>query len=233
MKGKILNIGENEGLIIADNDQRYKFSLDEWKEQYPPKKGDEVDFEIEKDRAKEIFSLEPKNCVNNKEILKTAGLLGGLGSIGILLSWVPFLGAVFSLTGLILLFIAIKKISDINPEKQIFKNFLYATLLPFVIGVVLAILLAILLPRVMQYADETTVMLTLWIFIGTPIFIIVAIYLKKTFIGIYEVTQNQTFKTCAEMFFWGELLSIVIIGIFLVFVTWIVAAIAFFSLKKD
>ena len=232
MKGQILTVTEHDGIILGEDDKRYPFNIKEWKENFPPCKGEKVDFEIDGEYAKNIYSLRPEPFINKNEILNSAGLLGGLGSISILLSIIPLIGSIFGIVGYILLLIAFKKITDIDPQKKVFKNFLFATLLPVLIAIVIGIILAILLPKIMPYSDSDTVMLVLWIFLGTPVFIMMAIYWRKTFMGVYEITQISHFKTCAEMFFWGELLSIIIIGIFIVFVAWIISAIAFFSLRK-
>ena len=44
MKGQVLTFEKNEGIILGEDEKRYEFDLNEWKEKVPPKKGMKVDF---------------------------------------------------------------------------------------------------------------------------------------------------------------------------------------------
>ena len=54
--------------------------------------------------------------------LRDAKILGGIGAILLLLSFIPFV----SIIGIVLMFIAVKYISDETKDKDIFKNYLYS-----------------------------------------------------------------------------------------------------------
>ena len=179
----------------------------------------------------QILNLDGTNSTSpqNQQILSKIGLLGGVGIIGMLLGWIPLIGAIISLAGLITLLIAVYKISKLAPEKQIFKYFLYAYIifpLVFIIGG------GIIIALIGHHLNQTLLIALIWILIVVPMFVLQAIYYKKAFLGIYELTRQSLFQTAAKTFYWGSLLTIIGIGIFIVLIGWIIAAVAFFSLRK-
>ena len=233
MKGQILGFDGNIGFITGEDNKRYSFTKEEWKENTPPEKGQKVDFNAEGENAKDIYLIETSNTVQlpaqNKEILSKAGLLGGLGIIGLFLGWIPLIGPVISLAGMIILLMGIYKISKLAPEKNIFRYFLYAYI---VFPLVFIILGGVITALIGHSVNESILLALAWILIVIPMFVSQAIYYKKAFLGIYETTGVQLFETTAKMFYWGSLLAIIGIGIFIVLVAWIMAAVAFFSLRK-
>ena len=234
MKGQVLGFDGNNGVITTEDGKRYNFTKEDWKESQTPNKGDKVDFTAQEDNAKDIYLIEASSNslqlpTETKQILSQAGLFAGLGIIGIFLGWIPLLGAILSLAGIIILFIGVYKISKLAPEKNIFRYFLYAyIILPILFAIIGGIIIALL----SNYLNETTLIALAWILIVIPMFVSQAIYYKKAFLGIYEVTGQKLFQTTANIFYWGSLLAIIGIGIFVVLVGWIVAAVAFFSLRK-
>jgi uncharacterized membrane protein len=64
--------------------------------------------------------------------LSQAKTLGGIGSILILLSIVPYAGIIFSVVGFILVLVAVKDISDALADKSIFNNMIIAVILSIV-----------------------------------------------------------------------------------------------------
>ncbi len=227
MKGKILTVEENKGIILGDDGERYEFDLSEFKEKVPPVKGMVVDFETEENRAKNIYLLEaPKpdliTAINMESNIK---YFGGLGALFILLSWIPYIGMALYLVGLILLTIAFKKLSDKNPSKKIFKNWLIV----LIIGIILSIILGAIFISAIVNQSEALMFLAYLIFVGLGIF--TGVYYKKIFMAIYELTGETLFKTAANTFFWGGILTIIFIGGILIFIGWIIATIAFFSMK--
>jgi hypothetical protein len=62
MKGQVLYFDGIKGIISGEDSKRYKFNLNQWKEQIEPQKGYQVDFEPLNDEAREIYLIEiPKN----------------------------------------------------------------------------------------------------------------------------------------------------------------------------
>jgi Predicted membrane protein len=64
--------------------------------------------------------------------LSQAKAMGGVGSILVLLSFVPSVGFVLGIVGLVLVLIAVKQISDAVKDREIFNNVLMAVILQVV-----------------------------------------------------------------------------------------------------
>ena len=232
MKGQILAVEENEGIILGDDEKRYTFDLNEWKEETPPFKGAKVDFEIDENKAKNIYLLEvPAFKINLNPNTKT---FGGIGAIFILLSWMPYIGIGLYLIGLIFLSIALKDLSDILPNKGILKKWFVSIALIFfvVISFIFTIGSIVALSNNINQGTIIGSGLAIWFVIFIVIQIVVGILYKQIFSAIYEITGEALFKTAAKTFFWGGILSIILIGGILFFIGWILVAIAFFSLKE-
>jgi len=229
MKGQILAIDENKGIILGEDDKRYEFELNEWKEKIPPLKGAKVDFEIENKKAKNIYLLEiPKpDILTALQLESNIKIFGGVGALFIIFSWIPYIGLALYILGLIFLTIAFKKLSDKEPSKEIFKNWIISILISVIGGIIIFIM------YLTAIGNTSNLLLILTYLFFVTIAVIIGILYKKIFIGIYELTNESLFKTAANIFFWSSILAFIFIGGFLFFIGWIVVAIAFFSLKTQ
>lgn len=234
MKGKILAVEEDGGIILGDDDKRYNFKLSEWKEKIPPQKGAEVDFEIEDEYAKNIYFIIIPNYTLINDIESNTSILGGVGTIFLLLGWIPYIGFIFYLAGLVMISIALKRISDMAKEKEIFKKWIISIILGFIAISLFFIAFFILIGLTNNYSNNDILFGSILI-IGYLIFITLQIVLgilyKQIFYGVYDITNEKLFKTAGNMFFWGGILSIIFIGGILFFIGWIIIAVAFFSIK--
>lgn len=83
MKGTILDFNEIDrtAVISGEDGIRYSMPISEWKAQNLPKKGDEVDFSVDGETAKEVYSQTKSASVGEKRIPAAilAFFLGGLG----------------------------------------------------------------------------------------------------------------------------------------------------------
>ena len=231
MKGQVLTFEENEGIILGEDEKRYEFDLNEWKEKVPPKKGMEVDFEIDQNKAKNIYLLEETNTFSLKPNTK---ILGGVGAIFILLSWMPYVGIGLYLIGLIFMTLAIKDLSSQAPEKGILKKWLISIALIFLIAIAFIITLGSV-AAISNDLNQDEVIgsgLAIWFIFFVVLQIVIGILFKQIFTAISEITGEMLFKTAANTFFWGGILSFILIGGILFFIGWLIVAIAFFSLKS-
>lgn len=90
MKGQILDfsIQRNEGIISGDDQNRYRFSGVEWRDQNPPIRGLKVDFEVDRSgQAHNIYALGSSmtfpHQIGEKNRIVAALLAFFLGSFGI------------------------------------------------------------------------------------------------------------------------------------------------------
>jgi len=56
-------------------------------------------------------------------------------------------------------------------------------------------------------------------------------YIRKALNALADSSGEQQFRTAANLIWYGAILSIIIVGFFLIWVAFIILAIAFFSLK--
>ena len=183
--------------------------------------------------------------------ISNAKILGGVGAILSLIGFlIPSYGFFIGIIGFIMVLIAVKYISDDTKEKSIFNNFLYFLIIA-IIGVVVAIaILAITFIEAggmtfitelqnLAYSDPMAVwdaiqplltgfiaaLVILWISI-----IISAIFLRKSYDRIGELTNVKWFNTTGLLFLIGAATLIIVIGFIIILIAMILEIIAFFSL---
>lgn len=174
-----------------------------------------------------------------------------LGGIGAILVAIGSLGAftgvagLLTIIGMILVLIAMKGLSDFYVEGSIFNNALYGFIFG-IIGTIVLIAMAVIaffgfmgagMARGAWGAPEISFP---WMFVGAAIFIWVifvlfvileAIFYKKSFNMLAQRSGEKMFDTAGLLFLIGGILTIILIGLLLMLIAWILAAVAFFSIK--
>ena len=179
--------------------------------------------------------------------LSEAKVLGGIGSILLILSLVPNIGPLLGIVGFILLLIAIKYISDIVGDEKIFKDTLIAVILA-IIGVFAGIIIGgaaifTLISRGLLtggIAPPTGFLLTLlgtflipliiafiviWIFM-----IISAVFFRRSLDSIASKLNIGMFSTAGLIYLIGAIIPV--IGFIIMIVAAILLAVAFFSIPE-
>ncbi len=181
--------------------------------------------------------------------LSEAKILGGIGSILIILSAVPYAGIVVGIAGFVLVLIAVKYISEYLKDPSIFNNVLIAVILSIVgiavsylmvLGYLMASFLG--LGRIIQGAGTgpaqigffTSALLIIiagivvaWIFM-----LISALFIRRSYTSIADKLGINLFNTVALLYLIGSALTIVLIGFIIIFVAEILQAVAFFSIEE-
>lgn len=189
------------------------------------------------------------------EKLKKAKILGTIGSPLVLLSiFVSVDLSSFILlytTGIILVIIALKEISDYSGDKTILKNALAATIISFASLVFIVVSLTYAYVKAFTYLklptplnDEEFAKLS-WeaikkypepfiviLLISWLLTIVWAMLLKKSLFRVAEVVQINTFKQTAQFYWIGSLLAIVIVGLLIAFIGSILQIIAFAEIES-
>ena len=168
-----------------------------------------------------------------------------LAAIGALLlvigTFIPFLGII----GFILLMIGLKNLADYYQDRRIFDNALYGIIFG-IIGVAAA---AFLIVAVVfggsflgfQFAPGGDITGNLFAFFGGIaialvvafiFYILMAIYLRKSFDALANKSGVGMFRTAGLLLLIGAVLTIILIGIILIFVAWILLTVAFFSMSS-
>jgi uncharacterized membrane protein len=183
--------------------------------------------------------------------------MGGVGSIQVLLSFVPYVGFLFGLAGLVTVLLAVKRISEAVNDREIFHKVLMAVILQIVGSaisafVVIGSLFAFVGSQVMMAPFGPSLdgfggpgilgagavmaalgsllagLIAMWI-----ILIIAARFLRKGYDGIADKTGTETFRTVARWYYYGAWLAIVLVGFVLILIAAILQIVAFFSLPES
>ncbi|NIN52834.1 MAG: DUF996 domain-containing protein [Nitrososphaeria archaeon] len=185
--------------------------------------------------------------------LAQAKTLGGIGSILVVLSFIPYAGPVLGIVGFVLTLIAVKYISDSIDDKSIFNNMIVAVILG-IIGLAIGALVVFAsifrfiglgflsgefgpsfqpseLPPgdIIGFIAALAIGLVLfWIF-----FLISAIFLRRSYNSIAARLNVGMFRTAALIYLIGAALAIILVGFILIFVAEILQIVAFFSIPEQ
>ena len=178
--------------------------------------------------------------------LSQAKTYGGVGSILILLGFIPTVGWVLAIVGFILTLIAIKYIADSVQDQSIFQNALIAVVISIIGVAVAGIIVAASIFRLMGIraslvAARTTGTVPTGFFgvIGAVIgglivtwilLVIAAYFLRKSYNSTSTKLNVSMFHTAALIYFIGAILTIIIVGFLLILIAQILLIVAFFSI---
>jgi uncharacterized membrane protein len=187
--------------------------------------------------------------------LSNAKIFGGIGAILLLIGggFMFSVGSFISIVGLILVFIAVKSISQLSKDDNIFNNYLYHFILNIIAIVAVFVIMIIGFGAAggfswlteLQYANITDFETFMIYFedlivpclsaliIGWILYVISALYLRKSYNSITEHTGVGLFRTTGTAYFIGSILIIVGIGVLILFIARILEIIAYFSLPDD
>jgi len=178
--------------------------------------------------------------------------LGGVGSLLTLLGFVPYVGGLLAIVGLVLILVAVKYASDILGDPKIFNNMLYAVIIG-IVGIVVAIVTVIAavfkaiglgyLSGSFAYTGPTNVtvgditgllgviilgLLGVWI-----CFLVSSVFLRSSYTELGRRLDVSLFDTAGLLYFIGAALTIVLVGLLLIFVAEILFVVAFFSINTQ
>lgn len=179
--------------------------------------------------------------------LGQAKTLGGVGSILVLLSPIPYAGVVLSIVGFIMILIAVKYIADVLGDQKIFNNMVIAVVLAIVgivVGfvVVLGALFSTFGFGSITYAPGTppssgfyaaiasviTGLVVIWIF-----YLVASIFLKRSYDSIATRLNVGMFHTTGLLYLIGAATAIILIGFLIIFIAEILQIVSFFSLPEQ
>jgi uncharacterized membrane protein len=188
--------------------------------------------------------------------LKNAKLMGGIGAILTLTAFIPKIGWLFAITGLVLVLLAIKEISNVVNDKKIFNNYLVAFILNiigcFVVAIVCIVAIFVFVgQRIFRSGTmmnnmpfggifknfgsrlpvAVIIVIAVVLVVAWAIVIIGSHFAKSSFDGIATGTKVEYFKTAGNLIFIGSVLLVVFgLGAILMFVGAILEIVGFFAL---
>ncbi len=180
--------------------------------------------------------------------LGQAKTLGGVGSILVLLSPIPYAGAVLAIVGFIMILIAVKYIADVLGDQKIFNNMIISVVLA-IIGIVVGVLVVLSavysligLGRYTYTPGTTTLptgfsavivsiiagLVVIWIF-----YLVASIFLKRSYDTIATRLNIGMFHTTGLLYLIGAATAIIFVGFIIVFIAEILQIVSFFSLPDQ
>jgi len=183
--------------------------------------------------------------------LGNAKIFGGIGALLTLIgTFIPYAGPIISIVGLIFVFIAVKSISDLTKDHDIFRNYLYSFIMSIISIVAVFVIIFIGFGMVGGFSWITSLQdinitdfSTFWdsfggiigytllaLFVGWILAIIAAIFLRRSYNSIAKHTKVKLFRTTGTLYFWGAITTIIVIGFLIIFIASIIEIIAYFSL---
>ncbi len=189
---------------------------------------------------KGFYSLSNRAMRRDRKMAFESGkTLGGIGALLLVIgSFVPFLNIV----GLILLLIGLKNLADYYGDQKIFNDALYALIFGIIGAVAAGFALASLFFGASLFGIGTSIGEGFAAFFGAIILVLVvvlvfyllmAIYFRRAFDSLAKRSGVGMFGTAGLLLLIGAILTIVIIGLVLLFVAWILLTVAFFSMRES
>ncbi|MEM0440091.1 MAG: DUF996 domain-containing protein [Candidatus Caldarchaeum sp.] len=177
--------------------------------------------------------------------LSSARMIGGIGSILLMLVIVPSVGPILSIVGFVLVLLALKYVSTAVQQPAIFQNALYAVIIG-IIGAVAALVLggAALLTALTGGFGELgpgqpepdfftfltgilIAVLVAWVFsVASSIFLRKSLNLTGDALGI------KLFKTAGLLVLLGAALTIILVGFIISIIAYVLMAVAFFQIPQ-
>lgn len=174
---------------------------------------------------------------------ESAKTLGAVGSILVVLTVVPYAGAILGLIGIVLILATLHFLSDYYEKKEIFRNALIALIVAMV-GMTAAFmmsftwLLAATVTLPPQYIKPPhpdfskpilMTLLPLIMFFAT--YLVSAIFFRRSLTTLSEASGEKMFSTAAILYLIGAILTIIAVGIIILIIAFILLTVAFFAMK--
>jgi uncharacterized membrane protein len=153
--------------------------------------------------------------------------MAGIGALLLVIgSFVPFL----SLVGIILLLLGLRDLAQHYNDNSIFQNSLYALIFGLIGIVAAGVVLVSFFLSGFSGGSLGWTGLILVLFVAFIFYVLMAVYFRRTFDSLADKSGQGMFKTAGLLLLIGAILTIVIIGLVLIFVAWILATVAFFQM---
>jgi uncharacterized membrane protein len=194
-----------------------------------------------------LRKLEAKNMNTNLNF-ENSKTMAGVGAVLLLLSIIPYAGWVLGIVGIILLIKSVREFSNYYQDQSIYQNSLtgikyYIVALVAATVAVTAMVIGVLSATAFTFTGLASFAFTtglgvglIALFAGLVIafifYVLAASHLRKTFNTLSEKTGDQSLATAGTLLWVGSILTIIGVGLILIFVAWIFATIGFFTMKS-
>lgn len=172
--------------------------------------------------------------------------LAGEGSILLILGLVPYVGWVLGIIGVILFLRGVKELANYYQDNEIYKNALTGVkfyIIALIAAAVATTSIVIGVGTATSFTFKNFVLTAGFaagliaflagLIIAFIFYVLAASHLKRTFNTIADKSGEHSFATAASLLWWGAFLTIIGIGLILIFIAWIFAVIGFFAMKSQ
>src|SRR5665647_1133121 len=146
---------------------------------------------------------------------------------------------VLSIVGVILLYVSIKGLSEFYKDESIIRNAVRGFIFLIIADVAIAVALPLFImssifsvftlgPLGIGFGLLSLVLAIVLVFI---FYVFAAMSLRRSFNSLAQKSGEHMFETAGTLLFIGAILTIALVGFLLIFIAWIMATIAFFSIK--
>ncbi len=164
--------------------------------------------------------------------IQQAGLYGLVGVVLMALQALPYIGLICGIASLVLIALAHKGLSEELDDPSIFRDTILFMVVAFASSLVAGAMVAGSLMTAMNSPGFGVPVTALLAAVVSYAGFILSFYLaKKVFMKLYEYLNVSHFKTAGNLMFWGAVTYIIVIGIFLILVGWIFAAVGYNTLR--
>jgi uncharacterized membrane protein len=127
----------------------------------------------------------------------------------------------------------VKGLASYYQDNEIYQNTLMGIVFLIIAIVVVAVAVfgAIILFISIIGIGFGVLVLILGLVVAFVFYLLAAMRLRKTFDTLAQKSGEQSFTTAGTLLWWGAILTIIFVGVILIFIAWIFATIAFFSMK--
>jgi uncharacterized membrane protein len=166
---------------------------------------------------------------------ESSKLLAAIGALLLFLSFVPVIGII----GIILLLIGMKGLSEYYHDDAIYRNALRGVVFG-IIGIIAVSAFSLLgffggllsTPFLGALAIVGAIITAIVILVIAFVFyLLMAMNFRRAFDVIAARSGENMFRTAGNLLFWGAVLTIIFVGLIIVWIAWLILAIAFFSMR--
>jgi uncharacterized membrane protein len=163
------------------------------------------------------------------------------GSILTILGLIPTWGWVLGIIGIVLLLRSLKEFANYYQDNEIYQNALTGVKYYIVALIALAVsgtgfIIGFVLnnfPTRIGIGNALGIAVGIaFLIVAFVFYVLAATHLRKTFNTLAQKTGEHSFETAATLLWVGSILTIIGVGVILIFVAWIFAIIGFFTMKS-
>jgi uncharacterized membrane protein len=168
--------------------------------------------------------------------VETSKILCAIGALLLFISFVPVVGII----GLILLILGLKGLSERYNDPGIYQHAVKGVIFGIIAIIALAVIsftgffggaLIGVFTGGIAGAITAVIMFVAALVVAFIFYVLMAINFRRAFNILEQKTGEHLFHTAGTLLYIGALLTIIVVGLFLVWIAWLILAIAFFTMK--